>query len=325
MKASVSIPPYLLVFGALFLIVGGIGGALWWWAASELDSARAARDQVVTKLTATDRRAILPTPENLEAITAKNAEFTALLEASLPKLQAASRDFAAVILAWRDGRPAEGLSPDAWKRLMNEKRLELDRKAEANRVKLPENFYYGFSRYRLPNPEAQFTAELGVQLIALNRLASILIDSRVEAIQSMRRVQFEDGPRAGGPIAGEEGLAASILQDPLKLYWLYPFEVTFRCATVQLARVVQGIAEAPELFLIRFIQIENEVSEIKRRSAIQPQTGNQLGQTDRLFVTVVGDELLNIRLRVDLLLWAEGSSAGGTASPGGNQGREASP
>ncbi|MFQ3670020.1 MAG: hypothetical protein SNJ84_01025 [Verrucomicrobiia bacterium] len=319
-----AVPTYLIVFGALFVVVGGLGGGFWYWAASELDTARSVREQVTTKLTAMDRRPILPVQKNLDALTEKKNEFAAILDNALPGLKARNAAFAEVVTAWQDGRPSAGLSPDGWKRLMNERRQALDKEAADRKVKIPENFYYGFSRYRLPNPEAQFTPQLGVQLVAIDRLANILIESRVESIRAIRRVYFEEPARAGGPPAGEEALPGAILQDPLKLYWVYPFELSFRCTTPQLAQVVNAIASAPELFIIRFIQVENEVTEVKRRSAIQTQLATEVRQTGKLFVTVAGDELLNIRLRVDLILWAEGEpSAGGETGGGG--GRNARP
>ncbi len=320
-----AVPTYLIVFGGLFVVTAGLGGAFWYWAAGELDAARSAREQAATKLTAMDRRAILPVQQNLDALTAKNDEFKALLDAAMPKLTASNKSFSDVVTGWQDGRPSAGLSPDAWKRLMNDKRQALDKLAAENRVKLPDNFYYGFSRYRLPNPDAQATPQLGVQLVAIDRLANLLIQSRVESIRGIRRVYFEEPARVGAPApAGEESLSGAIIEDPLKLYSVYPFELTFRCTTPQLARLVNGITAAPELFIIRFIQVENEVTDVKRRSAIEGQLATEVRQTGKLFVTVAGEEFLNVRMRVDLILWAEGEPPA-EAPGGGGQRRNANP
>lgn len=322
MKSAV--PTYLLVYGALFLVVGALGGAFWYWAGNELDSAQSARQQVATRLGSMDRQPILPVQENLEALKAKTEEFKKLLDEALPKLKASNQSFAEVVTGWKDGRPASGLSPDAWKRLMNEKRQALDKLASENRVKLPENFYYGFSRYRLPNPEASATPQLGVQLVAIHSLASLLIQSRVQEIRGIRRVYFEEAGRPGAPPTGDEALAGAILQDPLKLYSVYPFELTFRCNTQALASFLNRLAAAPELFIVRFLQVENEVTEVKRRSAIETQLAGQAQQTNKIFVTVAGEEFLNVRLRVDLLLWNEGEPSAET-SGGGGQRRNTNP
>lgn len=324
-----NIPTYSIVFVSLFVVACGLGGFFWYWAGDQYQTAVQERDGVVTKLSSIDRRPILPVKKNLDAIIGIKDGFTELLAAEMPLVRIGDGAFSSVVSEWKDGRPSGGLAPDEWKRLMNEKRQALDKLAEENRVAIPKDFYYGFARYRVPNPEPGITAGLGIQLLGINQLFEILIKNRVPSIRSVRRVFFEDAGRpAGQPQTSDEALPGSILPGPMGLYLTYPFEVTFQSTAAELSKILNQIATAPLLFVVRSVTVENEVTEVKRRSAILGQVTEKAKQTGKLFVTVAGEEFLTVRLRLDLIVWcpkgetnepATGAAESPAPAPRGNR------
>ena len=130
-------------------------------------------------------------------------------------------------------------------------------------VKTPENFEFGFSRYDAefpckaagtsPEDCKKTLALLGKQLLAIEKLSSLLMESRVDDITQIRRTEVDPGAATTG---GGDIVDAPIFTDPRGLYQAYPFELTFTCETKALRTFLDKLAGTESLFAVRNVKIE---------------------------------------------------------------------
>ena len=88
--------------------------------------------------------------------------------------------------------PATPMAPNEFQSRLRQASIAVAEKARANRVKLPDNFYLGFEEFATALPDTAAAPLLGQQLAQAELLANILLDARVEAITSFRRVASAD-------------------------------------------------------------------------------------------------------------------------------------
>jgi hypothetical protein len=303
-----ALPKHLIGALIAFAAVGLLGGGAWFWTSTQLDQAVQDRANVMQELAALNAKGIFPSPANLKTLKDNQAAAAALAGTMEPKLADAATALAPYI-----GPEGKGLGADAWKQLLIEKREELKKLAESSKVEVGDDFYFAFKRYRLASPPAGATRELGIQLAGIEALSRILFEARIQALQEMRRVLIEEsGPTPGGA-GSDEVLAAAVVDGAGGLYKVYPMEVRFQATPAALKRVLNSLNAHPQFFIIRFITLENQKAAVPRRSEVLNQANSGVSAPDapgdrppaagRLLIPVLGQELLNVRMRVDHILW----------------------
>lgn len=309
-----------LTFLVLFLIVGLGGGYFWYWSVDNLEAKIRAKGAVTKKLAEVDKKGLPPTQAVLTKLQENQKAFHELSEKSLEELRQNIGQFDSVVLKQEPGKLPQGLPPDAWKKLMNDKRLELDKLSAKNRGQVAKDYYYGFSKFRISNPEEKFTGQLGIQLLGLTEISNILIESKVQTYISTKRVYVTEPKSSGGmaPAANDESLQASVVPGPDGLYEVYPFEVVFKCTTSQLRDVINRLNQSKYFFVIRFLMVENEKSNVKSKSAIQTELSAAATKAGLLMVPVAGNEYLMVRLRIDMLVWSKEALGVAAATEGKN-------
>lgn len=129
------------------------------------------------------------------------------------------------------------------------------RSATQTGVALPEGFYLGFEQYRQQLPDAAATTLLSEQLTEVEQIVRILINRKIEKLNSIKRA----------PLPGESGLTASssAVEKPkptgAELVVRHPIEVAYTANANAFRETLAQITEAPKLFVIRALQIKNEV------------------------------------------------------------------
>jgi len=303
-----ALPKHLIGAIAAFAVIGLLGGGAWYWTSARLDGSLQARSQVMQDLAALNAKGVFPSPANLKTLK-DNQEAAALLASSMePRLTAAQEDLAPFL-----GAEGKGLGADAWKQMLIEKREELKKQAEAAKVQVADDFYFGFKRYRLASPPPGATRELGLQLAAIDALSRVLFASRVASLQEIRRVLVEESGAAPASGTSEEVLAAVVAPGGGGLYKAYPFEARFQASPAALKRVLNGLSAEKQFFIVRFAALENQKTGVPRRSEILSQAGlatpaggeggERPAAAAKLLIPVLGQELLNVRLRVDFIHW----------------------
>lgn len=304
-----ALPKHLIGAIVAFVVVGLLGGGAWFWTSSQLDQAIQSRSEVMQQLSALTAKGIFPSAANLKTLKDNQEQAAALGATMEPALAAGASALAPYI-----GPDGKGLGPDAWKQLLIEKREELKKQAESAKVQVADDFYFGFKRYRLASPPAAATRELGVQLAGIEAISRVLIEARIHSLAEIRRVMVEEVGGTPGMASTEEALAAVVAEGPGGLYRVYPFEVRLQASASSLQKMVNLFSAQKQFFIIRSLSLENQKTGVPRRSEILAQAG--LGNADpggpepsraaapaRLMIPVLGQELLNVRLRVDLILW----------------------
>ncbi len=331
------IPSNIKSLAVLFVVSGLMAGALCYWFGTQIDEKTARIGEIHRQMETLSGGGVLPTRNNLKGIQANDAKLAEILNSVQAPIQKASANFASVRGPMADGKETRGLlDPDSWKRLFGEKREQLRKLAAANKVTLPEDYDFGFKAYRLTSPRADTTLDLGVQLLAIERVNQILFNARIRSLNGIKRVIVEEkraDASAGGLASftqGDEAMPAAVVSGPNDTYKVYPFEFSFTSSTDALTDVVNKLTASDCFFVIRSLTVENEKNSIAKRSEIKavaspPAAGGLPGVqpdesgagSNKLVVPVVGQELLNVRMRVDLIdfLNLPAAASGGKKAP----------
>jgi len=220
--------------------------------------------------------------------------------------------------------------PLAWKRDLDDEVTRLTAAAKLHGVKIPQNFYFAFSRYLNQNPTNEQTIVLSKQLLGVDKISNILINAPVKSIQAIRRTYEEDGRFTGGggdgggggfgqpPGGGVEGdrLPGSSVEAGRGIYTAYPFEVDFDTSPETLRKVVDDLVQSPYIFVLRTISVQNSfgksplISDLDRLAGAPPPSmvdtspgevaaTNSNQPPQYLF----GNATLHVRILVDLVDW----------------------
>lgn len=306
-----ALPKHLIGALIALVVIGLLGGGAWYWTSTRLDAAVEARAQANQELSALNSKGIFPSAANLKLLKENQEAAGGLASRMEPRF---SKQAAA--LAKFTGPEGKGLGADAWKQLLFEKREELKKRAEAGKVEVADDFYFAFKRYRVASPPASATKELGVQLAAIEELSKILIDARITSLNEIRRVVVEETGSAAAS-NNEEALPVAVVDGPDGLYRVYPLEVKFQSSPAALQAVLNGLSASPHFFITRFVTVENQKNNVPRRSEVLTQAGgNAVGtggtsspgergvaSAPKLLFPVLGQELLNVRARIDFIVW----------------------
>ena len=157
----------------------------------------------------------------------------------------------------------EVVRPVGFLQLMALKFAHLRQSAETAGVKLPEGFAFGFSRYagipptlparNLSDEETkQVLGQLTKQLLAIEKLSELLIESRVDEIAQIQRAEVEPGS------SGADAFSVPISTDPKGLYETLPFEFRFTCTTTALRTLLNKLSQSEWFFAVRHVQVTGE-------------------------------------------------------------------
>jgi hypothetical protein len=306
-----NVPKYLIVFAVAAVLIIGVGAGGWYWVADQAATAAQERESLEDELGRVARQGIPPFKENLTVLQDNTAKIDKALAGALPAFEKTAAVFDEVTLPGGDGKPRIGLASDKWKQIMIKKKEALKEAADSNKVALPDDFFFGFKLYKDRNPPEPLTFKLGVELVGIEALSKVLITSGVSEIKSIKRSTDMAMMAGSAASSGEETMGTSPLPGPEGLYDAYPLEVTFRCRTAQLRKIMNKIRGDDVLFITRFLVAQNEVQAVRKKSEVQaslntaPAAEGEEEAPAKLLVTVVGDEQLTVRLRVDVIYWKQ--------------------
>ena len=231
----------------------------------------------------------------------------------------------------------------AWKHDLDSEVGRLNSSAKLRGVGVPNNFYYGFSRYLNQNPREDQTVVLSKQIKGEVELANIFINAPVKSIYTFRRTYEEDPANGSGSKTDPDELPGRMLIAPGNTYVAYPFEIEFETSTTSAFRkVINGIENSPYVFVIRTILVKNSNAASPQISDLQKlaDTGGSSGVLDSSPGAVgsggsksvkgpqflFGNETLHIKIRVDMIEWRGMAESGAAESgPGNRPGRRNGP
>ena len=207
------------------------------------------------------------------------------------------------------------LAPNEFQSKLRQSMLAVAEKARANRVKLPDNFALGFDEYTTTLPTTTIAPLLGQELTQVESLVNILIEARVDGINTFRRQ----------PLPNERGVAASPTPSPspraassaavspsLKTVERGMVDVSFSSAPSSARRVLNQVVSTPQHFyVVRLLHIRNEKDKGPPReqagqggsatSGAAAQTTPAKPAPNAALTFIVGNEHIETAARIELL------------------------
>ncbi|MEO0454010.1 MAG: hypothetical protein AAFY98_07720 [Verrucomicrobiota bacterium] len=294
------IPKQILVAMIVAVVIAAAGGGGWYFVNGMLNEALMKKQGLEAQINNVSRKSFFPTSDNLRFLN----ENVTQLESKIKPLEEKLLLTGTTLDVMRGEADAEGqfsgLTGDAWQKYLSAQQKEIKLMARKSGATLPEKFNVGFQRYSALLPNEAMTLPLGIQLYGISDLLKLFLDSGIQEIQEIKRVMVEDGDDAARA-SGENALGAQVVIQETGDYRVYPFEFSFRCLPANLYQLVSAITTDESLYLIRFLEIQNDKTSIPEKSEII----SDIGDADVNIVPVLGQEMIRVRLRVDMVDWSE--------------------
>ena len=306
----------------IFVVVGLLGGGAWYYLSTQLATAQGAVSNAKTEFDRySSKEPYLPTASNLKMLQAN----ISLMKGQLDPLIHSS-------LQSEKNKLSSVTTQDtvAWKHDLDAEMLRLNSAAKLHGVGVPNNFYYGFSRYLSQAPGEEKTAVLSKQLLAVEQMATIFIGAPVKSIHAVRRTYEEDASQSNGTAPSSSArssdanfLSGNAVDAPGGIYTAYPFEIEFEATTDSLRKVIDDLAQSPYVFVIRSLTIQNsqlsspQVGDLEKLAGTPAPVGDSSPGTvaattsDKGPQFLFGDETLRIKARIDMIEWKASPKGGG--------------
>jgi hypothetical protein len=296
------LPKHIVVTLVIAVMIALAGGGGWYWTDSQLSTALSEKQSLQGRMNSLARGVYYPNAQNVKTLE----DSVSALEMNIQPLEEKMRAASSYLDPVRGEQNAEGqysgLSGDAWQKLLSGNRQELIQLAAESETQLPENFYLGFQRYRSLVPNDSVTLPLGIELAAISDISRTLITSGAKEIRSIKRVIVEDGASGGAGSSGANILGAKVVDAASGNYRLYPLEFRFTCTPMTLYQIVNRMTGADLFYIIRFIDVQNEKTTIPSQSEVISTASDTVAN----IVPILGQEMIQVRMRVDLVDWIAG-------------------
>ena len=278
---------HVLLLGLLAAFIVVVGGLVWLQqnAAARVQEIDNSLAEQISQLNHLREMKPPPTRENIDVVKQNRQQLEQLysdLLAVVSRSQIQTQEF---------------VRPVGFLQLMASRFARLRQNAEKAKVKLPEGFAFGFSRYAGPPPtlparglsEAETTnvlIQLTKQMAAIEKLSDLLIQSRPDEISQIRRAEVEPGS------VSAEAMETVESTGPKGLYETLPFEFRFVGTTDSLRMFLNNLSQSDWFFAVRSVQVAGE----------QPAAPTGAGETATPApASAPKRAVLNLAVRVDLI------------------------
>ena len=312
---KLSLSKFDLGFIIAFVVVTLLGFGAYWYLSGVLQDSQAAD---ATAKAAYDKNAA-----NAKYHVAVSTGNLKTLQANIDLIKAQINPLIPSKLQTKDNKlnSIEKEDPVAWKHDLDDTVHRLTAAAKAHAVTLPPNFYFSFSRYLSQSPGDEQTTVLSKQLIAVDQIASVLIQAPVKSIDSIGRTYEEDPHTAGNnpfAVSGDsDHLSGFSFSGVGNSYVSYPFQVEFVTTAENFRSVVNNLIQAPYVFIIRTVSVTNSALDspqlndldtlaaggsVGSQGADASQGGAPAGgKAPPQFL--FGESTISVKMRVDLIEW----------------------
>jgi hypothetical protein len=313
-----------------FVIVALLGGGAWYYLSGQLATAQADAATAAGEADQYSKKEVyLPTGANVKTLQSDIDLMTAQLD-PLVKNELQSPDN--LLPAIQQSDTVE------WKHKLDDEVRSLNSEAKISGITVPDNFYYGFSRYLNTNPAQDSTAVLSRQLLGVKEIADILLKAPVHAIVSVKRTYEEDPAPANGANASNNNTQLSVGQLPGRsqeapggVYTAYPFEVEFDAKTESFRKVINDLMKSHYVFVVRSVMVQNSRLDSPKIQDLDTMAGTSTSGASLVNSSpgavaasqstvgvqyLFGDETLHIRMRIDLIDWHGLATDAASTKPG---------
>ena len=287
--------PFLAGIVAVCLVGSGVLGYLIVDAASAYTASSEAYTAAVAKLHTLQNKVPFPSDANLKGIKSALADYSShigSLRSQLAKMEVPL-----------DEKVTPQQFQDGLRTAVNDIRI----KAEANGVKLPTNFYFGFDQYQTQVPSEQAAPFLHRQFQVIQALVVRLVDFKVASIDGVTRTPLPQESAAPGGGAKKPDAAEPVLSR-------FPFDISFTAEQGKFRVAFNSLLGSDQFLIVRSLTIQNSNSQApaKKGSDATAAPSNPLaaaaglpGKEQSSLQVILGREVLKVTLRLEMLDFAE--------------------
>jgi hypothetical protein len=204
--------------------------------------------------------------------------------------------------------PVAPLVPNEFQSRLRQAIVSTTEKARANRVKLPENFHLGFDEFATTLPgSAAAAAMLGQELAQVELLLGILIDARVDAITTLKRVTLPTetataATSAAPTPARKPAGTANAAPGPVERSTV---DLAFTASPSAMRKVLNQIASSErQFFIVRTLDVRSE--QLKGPSREQTAATGKAAETaaatfPSAIKFIIGNEHVENTARIEML------------------------
>ncbi len=297
-----NIPKYVIVFAVIYVVIIGAGVYGLYWSidlrAQNIDAKKKNHQQLQDTLKAD----IFPDPKNKEMMEKNLAELRGLREAVEKKYIESSAAFRATAKRKEIESDPVGPHPNDFKKILSDKRLEIEQYASSKNLALPQNPYWlTMDAYQASLPDQSITGKLSIQMMAIEHLVKLVGESDIKKLKAIKRV-FSETPNPRENRSGS-ALPAELLKGYGGKYLVYPYVIQFTSTLEPMRNLVNRIKSSEIPLIIRYIDANNTKSGIESKSYYQGQNFTLSSGKQKTFVPVLGQEEIEVEIWVDMIEW----------------------
>src|SRR5438270_6422568 len=200
--------------------------------------------------------------------------------------------------------PIPSIAPNEFQSRLRQAIVSITEKARTNRVKLPENFHLGFDEFATTLPgSAAAAATLGQELGQVELLLGILIDARIDAITTLKRVTLPTETSAAPIPARKTPGPTNAAPGPVERSIV---DLTFAAAPSAMRKVLNQIASSErQFFIVRTLAVRNEQLKGPSREAATASGGKAVetaaATSPSAIKFIVGNEHVDNTARIEMV------------------------
>jgi hypothetical protein len=160
------------------------------------------------------------------------------------------------------------LNNQVFRAMLDTSIAQMRREADEAGVTLPNtNFWFTFTQYKSTVDFKDNTAGLAAELEDIKEIMRIVYAARVNSLAALKRVPISEGENFGS----SEYIQGA--RYPRTNDWAVStgYEVTFQGFSSELARVMEGLANAKQCFVVKAVGVAQAPEERSARPALPPQ------------------------------------------------------
>ena len=235
-------------WGAFIAIAGGallLALGVLWWTRSSFEDAMASYQDSATEQTRLESGNPYPSQANVAKMKTYLDEYKGALDKLKTELKTQML-------------PEAPLAPNEFQTRLRQTIGAVAENARSHRVKLPANFNLGFDEFVSALPSPDDAPALGQELAQIQLLLNTIIEARVDAITSFRRV-----PKSGAASDASPAAAGTpprgVQKPPAKLIEQRTVEVSLSALPSAGRKVINQISSASDqFFIVRAVYIKNQ-------------------------------------------------------------------
>src|SRR5205085_1674789 len=236
-------------WGGFIAIAGGallVALGLLWWTRSSFADAMASYQDSATEQTRLESGNPYPSQTNV----AKMKTYLDEYKGALDKLKTELKTHML---------PEAPLAPNEFQTRLRQAISAVAENARSHRVKLPPTFNLGFDEFVSALPSPDDAPALGQELSQIQLLLNTIIEARVDAITSFRRVHQSRAVSAASPPPGAATAPRGAQKPPATLIEQRTVEVSLSASPSAGRKVINQISTASDqFFVIRAVYIKNQ-------------------------------------------------------------------